>query len=175
VYLTTITEVKQIDRTSIQSFFMSETVARQINNKTVNIGSHKQLKMLLKNSRWRNDKFVQHLIRTWVTHTKCDQNHGNSLYELGHTDVSWPLYGPTCLSVFIEPLLKGKAQYSNTFFLLILISSVLYWKYYLPCYKTSYLNEEVNCTEQSPSVSIPRSKEPLLKGKSWYCSNPCTN
>jgi len=25
----------------------------------------------------------------------------------------------------------------------------------LPFYKTSYLNEEVNCTEPSPSVSFP--------------------
>ncbi len=46
-----------------------------------------------------------------------------------------------------EPLLKGKAQY--------------YWP---PCiasfdqlifYKTSYLNEEVNCTKPFPSVSVP--------------------
>ncbi len=32
---------------------------------------------------------------------------------------------------------------------------ISYWEYYLSIYKTGYLNKEVNCTEPSPSVSIP--------------------
>ncbi len=55
-----------------------------------------------------------------------------------------------------ESLLKGKAQYgwpprpdqlrSVAFY----IENIIYL-----CYKTSYLNEEVKCTEPSPSVSVP--------------------
>ncbi len=44
--------------------------------------------------------------------------------------------------------------------LLILTSldQLLYiMKYNLPFYKTSYINQEVNCTESSPSVSVPGS------------------
>ncbi len=36
-----------------------------------------------------------------------------------------------------------------------MIISFRYLKYYLPFYKTSYPNEEVNRTESSPSVRVP--------------------
>jgi len=55
-----------------------------------------------------------------------------------------------------EPLMKGKAQYSwppctNLLRLApFYIENIIYI-----CYKTSYLNEEVNGTEPSPSVSVP--------------------
>jgi len=54
-----------------------------------------------------------------------------------------------------EPLVKGKAQYSwplctNKFRSAALdIENIIYL-----CYKTSYLNEEVCCTEPTPSVSV---------------------
>jgi hypothetical protein len=38
---------------------------------------------------------------------------------------------------------------------LVWISCFWYCKHYILFYKTSYLNEEVNCTEPSPSVSVP--------------------
>ncbi len=37
----------------------------------------------------------------------------------------------------------------------VCFSWFLYWKYYLHFYKTGYLNEEVNCTDPSPSISVP--------------------
>ncbi len=55
-----------------------------------------------------------------------------------------------------EVLFKGMAQYRwppSTNLLRtapFLIDNIIYL-----CYKTSYLNEEVNCTDPSPSVSIP--------------------
>jgi hypothetical protein len=46
----------------------------------------------------------------------------------------------------------------STVDLLVLTSldQLLFWKYFSPYYKTSYLNEEVDCTEPSPSLSVPR-------------------
>jgi hypothetical protein len=49
---------------------------------------------------------------------------------------------------------EGSVQLTSLY-QLVKISSFLNWKYYIRFYKTSYLNEEVNCTEPSPSVSIP--------------------
>ncbi len=55
-----------------------------------------------------------------------------------------------------ESLLKGKTQYgwspcTNWFRLpAFYVINIFYL-----CYKTSYLYEEVNCTEPPPSVSIP--------------------
>ncbi len=50
---------------------------------------------------------------------------------------------------------EGSVQLTSLYFLFE-ISSLLYWKLYLPFFtRTSYLNEEVNCTEPSPSVSVP--------------------
>ncbi len=44
----------------------------------------------------------------------------------------------------------------STVDLLVLTSlDQIYWKCYLPFYKTIYLNEVVNCTEPSPSVILP--------------------
>jgi hypothetical protein len=37
---------------------------------------------------------------------------------------------------------------------LVKISSFLYWKYDLPLYKTSYLNEDVNCTEPTVTTTM---------------------
>jgi hypothetical protein len=52
-----------------------------------------------------------------------------------------------------EPLLKGKAQYSspctNQF-----SSAIFYIVNIITFYKTSYPNEEVNCTKLSTSVSV---------------------
>jgi hypothetical protein len=49
---------------------------------------------------------------------------------------------------------KGSVQLTSLY-RLVRISFFLCWKYYLPFYKTSYLNEEVNRTEPSGSVSVP--------------------
>ncbi len=38
---------------------------------------------------------------------------------------------------------------------LVVMSSFFNWKYYLPFYKTSYSNEDVNCTVYFPSVKVP--------------------
>ncbi len=58
---------------------------------------------------------------------------------------------------------QGKSYWRgrlSTFQLLVLTSldQLLFYKLYLPFYNITYLNEEVNCTELSQSVSIP-----------WYC------
>jgi hypothetical protein len=44
---------------------------------------------------------------------------------------------------------------STSSHLLVKMSSFLGRKYYLQIYKTTYLNEEVNCNEPSPLISIP--------------------
>ncbi len=75
------------------------------------------------------------------------------------SQTSWQLFVLQrwhCKPTYREPLLKGKAQYSwapctNKFrsggFH---IENIIYlW------YKTSYLNEEVNCIEPSPSARVP--------------------
>ncbi len=58
-------------------------------------------------------------------------------------------------------VLAGKSYWRgrlSTVDLLVLSSLdqlLFLWKYYLPFYKTSCPNEEVNCSEPFPSVSIP--------------------
>jgi hypothetical protein len=55
-----------------------------------------------------------------------------------------------------ETLLKGKAQYSWPPCTNLFISAPFYIENSIYIFnKTSYLNEEVNCTEPSPSVSNP--------------------
>jgi hypothetical protein len=50
---------------------------------------------------------------------------------------------------------EGSVQFTSLY-LLAYISCFLYGKYYLLFfYKTSYLNEEANCTDPSLSVRIP--------------------
>jgi hypothetical protein len=61
---------------------------------------------------------------------------------------------PICLSM--ELLLKGKVQYSwppctNLFRWALFYKEDIIYLFY----KTSYLKEEVNCTEPYPSVSVP--------------------
>jgi hypothetical protein len=58
---------------------------------------------------------------------------------------------------------------------LLVLTSLDQLLYYLPFYKTNNLNEEVNCTEPSSSVSIPWTREPKLKGVAQCISPPCTN
>jgi hypothetical protein len=54
-----------------------------------------------------------------------------------------------------EPLLKGKAWYSWPPSLLTSLDQLLFYiNILLTFFETSYLNEEVNCTERSPSVSV---------------------
>ncbi len=72
--------------------------------------------------------------------------------------LTWPWPNCSlCLNIDTgEALCKGKAQYSwypctnlfrpTAFYIQNIINL---------CYKTSYLNEEVNCTEPSPSASVP--------------------
>jgi hypothetical protein len=63
---------------------------------------------------------------------------------------------PYFYSLGREPLLKGRL---STVDLLVLTSLdqllLIVQTHYLHFYKTSYPNEEVNCTEPSPSVSVP--------------------
>ena len=49
---------------------------------------------------------------------------------------------------------KNELSTVDLFVLASLDQLLLDWNYYLPLHKTTYLNEEVNCTEPSPSVSI---------------------
>ncbi len=70
-----------------------------------------------------------------------------------------------CLSR--EPLLKGKTQYSLT-----PCTDKFRWAAFdiatinLLFYNTRYLNEEVNCTEPSPSVSVPCIRKDCFQVKS---------
>ncbi len=61
------------------------------------------------------------------------------------------------LLLFIDNLPeKGKGSvHLTSLYLLVQISCFLYGKNYLLFYKTSYLNEDINRTEPSPSVSVP--------------------
>jgi hypothetical protein len=55
-----------------------------------------------------------------------------------------------------ETLLKGKAQYTWPPCANLLTSAPFYIENMINIFnKTSYLNEEVNCSEPSPSVSVP--------------------
>ncbi len=55
-----------------------------------------------------------------------------------------------------KPYWKGRLSTVDLLVLASLDQLIFYWKYYLLFYKTSYLNEEVNCTEpSSSSVSVP--------------------
>ncbi len=61
--------------------------------------------------------------------------------------------------------MKGRL---GIFHLLVLISLdqlLLYRKYYLLFYKTSYLNEEVNCSEPSSLLEFPGAREEHESGK----------
>jgi len=51
-----------------------------------------------------------------------------------------------------ESLLKGKAQYNGPPLLTSLDQLLLIEQTLFTFYRISYLNEEVNCTEHSPSV-----------------------
>jgi hypothetical protein len=54
------------------------------------------------------------------------------------------------------------------------LSPFVHWKYHLPFYKTSILNEDVNCNESPSSVSIPRfrykTKWNKTLDKKWWLS-----
>jgi hypothetical protein len=54
-----------------------------------------------------------------------------------------------------ESLMKGKLSTDDLLQLISLDQLLFIMKLNFSCYKTTYLNEEVNCTESSPSVSIP--------------------
>ncbi len=54
-----------------------------------------------------------------------------------------------------EVLLKGRLSTVDLRVLTCLNSYFLNWNYYLLFYKTSCLNEEVNCTKPSPLFSFP--------------------
>jgi hypothetical protein len=55
----------------------------------------------------------------------------------------------------METLLKGSLSMVDFLVLTSLDQFIFYLKYYLPFYKTSYLNTEFKCTEPSLSVSVP--------------------
>ncbi len=66
----------------------------------------------------------------------------------------------------MEVLLKRKAQYSWTPCTNQIGSAPFYIENIINLFcKTSYLNEEINCTEPSPFVSIPWSYKSLLYWK----------
>jgi hypothetical protein len=50
---------------------------------------------------------------------------------------------------------------------LVQINCVSYWNYIFLFCKTTYLNEDVNCTEPSPSVRFPWILPPMLTA-AWY-------
>ncbi len=54
-----------------------------------------------------------------------------------------------------KPYSRGRLSTFCLFVLSSLDRLLFIWKYVYIFYKTSYLNEEVNCTEFSPSVSVP--------------------
>jgi len=55
-----------------------------------------------------------------------------------------------------EPLIKGRAEHSWSPCANKFKSVHFHTDYFIYlCYKTSYLNEEVNCTEPYPSVGVP--------------------
>ncbi len=54
-----------------------------------------------------------------------------------------------------KPYSRGRLSTFCLFVLSSLDQLIFILKIYLHFYKTSYLNEEVNCTEFSPSVSVP--------------------
>jgi len=53
------------------------------------------------------------------------------------------------------PCWKGRVSTVDLLVLTNLDRLLFWWKYYLMCSKASYINEEVNCTEPFPSVSVP--------------------
>ncbi len=63
--------------------------------------------------------------------------------------------GGFCDALIRELLLKGKISTVDLLVLTSLDMLILYLKYYLPFFKTSYLNEEVNCTEPSLHLVFP--------------------
>jgi len=59
-----------------------------------------------------------------------------------------------------ETYIEGEGSvHLTSLYWLVLFSSCLYWNIIYLCYKTNYLNGEVNCTEPSLSVSVPWCKE----------------
>jgi len=67
-----------------------------------------------------------------------------------------------------NPYGRGRLSTVDLLVLTSLDKLLFILKYYFPFYKTSYLNEEVNCTEPSPSVSVPLLSSFWLHDTIWH-------
>ncbi len=59
-------------------------------------------------------------------------------------------------------------EWLTSLYQLVQINGILYWNIFFPFYRTSYLNEEVNCTETSPSVRVPCPISRLNNSYGWF-------